>query len=247
MHQQQYRDTLARAIDEQLSPQERQAAANALHQAFNPDLFQQTQTDTSPAVGRPAIDPNAGALSKAAVMAGDLGLAPMPTAPQPISALETMAEALPRMDEAQQRAARILQADLARDIPAGVRAAREAEARDLAAAVPAAEPDLAPGDMEQGRILRTFEPRGPLPDVAEYAPLIEQAIKAELRPQYRRLLAEAMDENRAPWAGLVPGAREAAAQALHATFSPDAFMASRAARPDERLTLTPVERRAFGN
>lgn len=246
-HQQQYRDTLARAMDEQRSPQEREAAANALHQAFNPDLFQQTQTDTSPTAGRPAIDPNAGPLSKAAVMAGDLGLAPMPTAPQPFSAQETMAEALPRMNEAQQRAARILQADLARDIPAGVRAAREAEARDLAATVPAAEPDLAPGDMEQGRILRTFEPRGPLPDVAEYAPLIEQAIKPELRPQYRRLLAEAMDENRAPGAGLVPGAREAAAQALHATFSPDAFMASRAARPDERLTLTPAERQAFGN
>lgn len=246
-HQQQYRDTLARAMDGQRSPQEREAAANALHQAFNPDLFQQTQTDTSPTAGRPAIDPNGGPLSKAAVMAGDLGLAPMPTAPQPFSAQETMAEALPRMNEAQQRAARILQADLARDIPAGVRAAREAEARDLAAAVPAAEPDLTPGDMEQGRILRTFEPRGPLPDVAEYAPLIEQAIKPELRPQYRRLLAEAMDENRAPGAGLVPGAREAAAQALHATFSPDAFMASRAARPDERLTLSPAERRAFGN
>jgi hypothetical protein len=246
-HQQQYRDTLARAMDEQRSPREREAAANALHQAFNPDLFQQTQTDASPTAGPPAIDPNAGPLSKAAVMAGDLGLAPMPTAPQPISAQETMAEALPRMNEAQQRAARILQADLARDIPAGVRAAREAEARDLAAAVPAAEPDLAPADMEQGRILRTFEPGGPLPDVAEYAPLIEQAIKPELRAQYRRLLAEAMDENRAPGAGLVPGAREAAAQALHATFSPDAFMASRAARPDERLTLTPAERQAFGN
>jgi|GEM_PF-1530259 len=246
-HQQQYRDTLARAMDEQRSPREREAAANALHQAFNPDLFQQTQTDASPTAGRPAIDPNAGPLSKAAVMAGDLGLAPMPTAPQPFSAQETMAEALPRMNEAQQRAARILQADLARDIPAGVRAAREAEARDLAAAVPAAEPDLAPADMEQGRILRTFEPSGPLPDVAEYAPLIEQAIKPELRPQYRRLLAEAMDENRAPGAGLVPGTREAAARALHATFSPDAFMASRAARPDERLTLSPAERQAFGN
>jgi hypothetical protein len=246
-HQQQYRDTLTRAMDEQRSLQEREAAANALHQAFNPDLFQQTQTGTSPAAGRPAIDPNAGPLSKAAVMAGDLGLAPMPMAPQPISAQETMAEALPRMNEVQQRAARILQADLARDIPAGVRAAREAEARDLAAAVPAAEPDLAPADMEQGRILRTFEPSGPLPDVAEYAPLIEQAIKPELRPQYRRLLAEAMDENRAPGAGLVPGTREAAAQALHATFSPDAFMASRAARPDERLTLSPAERQAFGN
>ncbi|WP_353177574.1 PLxRFG domain-containing protein [Delftia acidovorans] len=195
----------------------------------------------------PAIDPNAGPLSKAAVMAGDLGLAPTPVATAPVSAQQTMAEAMPRMTEEQQRAARIVEADLGRDIPAGVRAAREAEARDLAAAVPAAEPDLAPADMEQGRILRTFEPSGPLPDVAEYAPLIEQAIKPELRPQYRRLLAEAMDENRAPGAGLVPGAREAAAQALHATFSPDAFMASRAARPDERLTLTPAERQAFGN
>ena len=199
------------------------------------------------AAGAPAIDPNAGPLSKAAVMAGDLGLAPMPVAPTPISAQQTLADAMPRMTDAQQRAARIVEADLTRDIPAGVRAAREAEARDLAAAVPAAEPDLAPADMEQGRILRNFEPRGPLPDVAKYAPLIEQAIKPELRPQYRRLLAEAMDENRAPGAGVVPGAREAAAQALHATFSPDAFMASRAARPDERLTLTPAEPQAFGN
>lgn len=199
------------------------------------------------AAGAPAIDPNAGPLSKAAVMAGDLGLAPMPVAPTPISAQQTMADAMPRMTEAQQRAARIVEADLGRDIPAGVRAAREAEARDLAAATPAAEVDLGPTDMGQGRILRNFEPSGPLPDVAEYAPLIEQAIKPELRPQYRRLLAEAMDENRAPGAGLVPGAREAAAQTLHATFSPDAFMASRAARPDERLTLTPAERRAFGN
>ncbi|MEJ8296125.1 PLxRFG domain-containing protein [Delftia tsuruhatensis] len=195
----------------------------------------------------PAIDPNAGPLSKAAVMAGDLGLAPTPVAPAPVSAQQTMAEAMPRMTEEQQRAARIVEADLARDIPAGVRAAREAEARDLAAAAPAVEVDLAPGDMEQGRILRNYEPRGPLPDVAEYAPLIEQAIKPELRPQYRRLLAEATDENRAPGEGLVPGAREAAAQALHATFSPDAFMASRAARPDERLTLTPAEPQAFGN
>ncbi|MFG0675873.1 PLxRFG domain-containing protein [Delftia sp. WSY_7] len=204
--------------------------------------------DAAPApAAAPAIDPNAGPLSKAAVMAGDLGLAPTPVAPAPASAQETMAEAMPRMTEEQQRAARIVEADLARDIPAGVRAAREAEARDLAAAAPAAEVDLGPADMEQGRILRNFEPRGPLPDVAEYAPLIEQAIKPELRPQYRRLLAEAMDENRAPRKGLVPGAREAAAQALHATFSPDAFMASRAARPDERLTLTPAERLAFGN
>lgn len=174
-------------------------------------------------------------------MAGDLGLAPMPVAPAPISAQETMAEAMPRMTEAQQRAARIVDADLARDIPAGVRAAREAEARNLAAAAPAAEVDLGPTDMEQGRILRSFEPRGPLPDVAEYAPLIEQAITPERQPQYRRLLADALDE------GLAPGARAAAAQALHATFSPDALTASRSAQPDARLTLSPTERQAFGN
>lgn len=189
----------------------------------------------------PAIDPNAGPLSKAAVMAGDLGLAPMPLVLQPISAQETMAEALPRMSEAQQRAARILQADLARDIPAGVRAAREAEARDLAAAVPAEAVDLGPADMELGRILRNFEPRGPLPDVAGYAPLIEQVITPERQPQYRRLLVKALDKS------LAPGARAAAAQALHATFSPDALTASRSAQPDARLELSPLERQAFGN
>ena len=39
--QQQYRDALARAQDESLSPEDRKAAADSLHQAFNPDLFQQ--------------------------------------------------------------------------------------------------------------------------------------------------------------------------------------------------------------
>ncbi|BDE74071.1 PLxRFG domain-containing protein [Delftia lacustris] len=189
----------------------------------------------------PAIDPNAGPLSKAAAMAGDLGLVPTPVAPALVSVQETMAEAMPRMTEEQQRAARIVQADLGRDIPAGVRAAREAEARDLAAAVPAAEPDPAPADMEQGRIVRTFEPRASLPDVVEYAPLIEQAITPERQPQYRRLLADALDDS------LAPGARAAAAQALHATFSPDALTASRNAQPDARLALSPAERRAFGN
>ncbi|QPS09557.1 PLxRFG domain-containing protein [Delftia acidovorans] len=39
--QQQYRDALARAQDESLAPEDRKAAADSLHQAFNPDLFQQ--------------------------------------------------------------------------------------------------------------------------------------------------------------------------------------------------------------
>ena len=39
--QQQYRDALARAQDESLTPEDRKAAADSLHQAFNPDLFQQ--------------------------------------------------------------------------------------------------------------------------------------------------------------------------------------------------------------
>ena len=39
--QQQYRDALARAQDESLTPEDRRAVANSLHQAFNPDLFQQ--------------------------------------------------------------------------------------------------------------------------------------------------------------------------------------------------------------
>lgn len=39
--QQQYRDALARAQDESLAPEDRQAAADSLHQAFSPDLYQQ--------------------------------------------------------------------------------------------------------------------------------------------------------------------------------------------------------------
>ena len=39
--QQQYRNALARAQDESLTPEDRKAAADSLHQAFNPDLFQQ--------------------------------------------------------------------------------------------------------------------------------------------------------------------------------------------------------------
>lgn len=39
--QQQYRDALARAQDETLAPEDRKAAADSLHQAFSPDLFQQ--------------------------------------------------------------------------------------------------------------------------------------------------------------------------------------------------------------
>lgn len=43
--QQQYRDALARAQDESLTPEDRKAAADSLHQAFNPDLFQQASED----------------------------------------------------------------------------------------------------------------------------------------------------------------------------------------------------------
>ncbi len=43
--QQEYRDMLARATDESLSVTEREAAANALHRAFNPDLYQRTRPE----------------------------------------------------------------------------------------------------------------------------------------------------------------------------------------------------------
>ncbi|MFC4923584.1 LPD38 domain-containing protein [Delftia deserti] len=43
--QQEYRDMLARATDESLSATEREAAANALHRAFNPDLYQRTRPE----------------------------------------------------------------------------------------------------------------------------------------------------------------------------------------------------------
>ena len=43
--QQEYRDMLARATDESLSVTEREAAANALHRVFNPDLYQRTRPE----------------------------------------------------------------------------------------------------------------------------------------------------------------------------------------------------------
>ena len=52
-NQQQYRDALARAQDESLSPEERKAAADSLHQAFSPDLFQQ-DSESQPAGETPS-------------------------------------------------------------------------------------------------------------------------------------------------------------------------------------------------
>ncbi|WP_280192153.1 PLxRFG domain-containing protein [Delftia sp. PS-11] len=45
--QPQYQEAHARALDESLPPDERQAAANSLHQAFNPDLFRQATQNAS--------------------------------------------------------------------------------------------------------------------------------------------------------------------------------------------------------
>lgn len=54
-------------------------------------------------------------------------------------------------------------------------------------------------------------------NVADYTNLIDTGIKPELQQQYRELLATAQDES------LHPRARADAAQALHATFAPDAL------------------------
>ncbi|SFE18967.1 LPD5 domain-containing protein [Paracidovorax konjaci] len=251
-NQQQYRDTLARALDEQRPAEERKAAADALHQAFNPEQFQRSQAAaptadpagaTAPAAP-PAINPADGPMSKAAVMAGDLGLAPI-TPPAPPSAPDVrqqLGAALDQLSPEQQRAARMTLADLERaDLPAGVRAMRESEARALIPAPTPSDQEVLAG-MESGRVVRTFEPQpADLSDVASYAGLIDSMVRPEAQPAFRQALATAQDQT------LPLSVRSEAENALHANFAPAAYQRARQANPDARLSLQPVAAPSYGN
>lgn len=108
----------------------------------------------------PAIDPNAGPLSKAASLAGDLGLAPTPAEPTAQEQRATLEAAISRLPEAQQREARLNLADLDnQSLPAGVRAMRDARLQELVGGAPAATVELTPQDMERGRVLPNFDAR----------------------------------------------------------------------------------------
>lgn len=108
----------------------------------------------------PAIDPNAGPLSKAASLAGDLGLAPQPEAPSAQEQRATLEAAISRLPEEQRREARLNLAD--RDnqsMPAGVRAMRDARLQELVGGAPGAPVELTPQDMERGRVVQNFDAR----------------------------------------------------------------------------------------
>ena len=192
----------------------------------------------------PAIDPNAGPLSKAASMAGDLGLAPQPAAPTAQEQRATLEAAISRLPEAQQREARLNLADLDnQSLPAGVRAMRDARLQELVSGAPAAPVELGPQDMESGRVVQNFDARNGLPPVSAYAPMIKEAISPEYRSEYERLLKTAQDQ------ALPPAERDAAAEVLHATFSPDQLQRARTSRPapDTRLELQDANPARYDN
>lgn len=108
----------------------------------------------------PAIDPNAGPLSKAASMAGDLGLTPVPAAPTAQDQRETMEAVISRLPYEQQREARMTMAELdSQALPQGVRAMRDARLQELVSGAPGATGELTPQDMERGRVLQSFDAR----------------------------------------------------------------------------------------
>ena len=199
-----------------------------------PALNQQAQAAIEP-VATSTIDPNAGPLSKAASMAGDLGLAPVPAAPTAQEQRAHLEATIARLPDAEQREARLNLADVDREgLPVGVRAMRNARLQELVGGAPAAPVELTPGDMEPGRVVQNFDARAPdLPPLADYAPLIEEAMEPEYRAQYQALLVTATDSER-PVAE-----RDAAAEALHRTFSPELLESAGGVRPvpDTRLTL----------
>ncbi|XJC72747.1 LPD5 domain-containing protein [Delftia tsuruhatensis] len=97
----------------------------------------QEQYSAGVAARNAAMADPSGPLSKAAALAGNLGLVPFEQAPAIPSATDTLSGALSRFEPERQRSARLLLADLARgDLPTGVRAFREREANELAANAP---------------------------------------------------------------------------------------------------------------
>ena len=207
-------------------------------------LYQKAQKATE-TVANPAIDPNAGPLSKAASLAGDLGLAPQPAAPSAQEQRATLEAAISRLPEEQRREARLNLADLDnQSLPAGVRAMRDARLQELVSSAPAAPVELTPQDMERGRVVQNYDAREPdLPPLSDYAPMIETAIAPEYRAEYQRLLDTAGDQARPP------AERDAAAEVLHATFSPDQLQRARTARPtpDTRLELQDTNPARYDN
>ena len=209
-----------------------------------PALTQKAPTATE-TVAQPAIDPNAGPLSKAASLAGDLGLAPVPAAPTAEEQRAQLEATISRLPEDQQREARRELADADSEaLPAGVRAMRSARVQELIGVAPVAPVELAPEDMERGRVVQNFDARAPeLPPVADYAPMIDEMVLPERRAEFQSLLATASDLAR-------PRAeRDAAAEVLHATFSPDQLQLARTVRPtpDTRLALQDTAPARFGN
>ncbi len=240
--QQQYRQMLTMAQDAAVPEQARAAAARDLHAAFAPEALIQADGAGSAAASQepaqpaaPAIDPNAGPLSKAASMAGDLGLAPVPAPPTAQDQRAQLDATIARLPEAQQREARLNLADLDnQSLPAGVRSMRNARLQELVGGAPAAPVELTPADMEPGRVLQNFDARAPgLPQLADYAPLIDEMVVPERRAEFQSLLTTATDPAR-PVAE-----RDAAAETLHRTFSPEQTESAGGARPvpDTRLTL----------
>ncbi len=206
-------------------------------------LYQKAQKATE-TVANPAIDPNAGPLSKAASLAGDLGLAPQPAAPTAQEQRTTLEAAISRLPEEQRREARLNLADLDnQSLPAGVRAMRDTRLQELVSGAPAAPVELTPQDMESGRVVQNFDARNGLPPVSAYAPIIKEAISSEYRSEYERLLKTAQDQARPP------AERDAAAEVLHATFSPDQLQRARTSRPapDTRLELQDANPARYDN
>lgn len=124
-----------------------------------PALNQQAQAAIDP-VAAPAIDPNAGPMSKAASLAGDLGLAPVPAPPTAQEQRAQLEATIARLPDAKQREARMELADSDNEaLPAGVRAMRSARLQELVGGAPAAPVELTPEDMERGRVLQNFDAR----------------------------------------------------------------------------------------
>lgn len=247
--QQQYRQMLAMAQDAAAPEQARAAAARDLHKAFAPEALLQAEGGVAAPQGSaqpvaPAIDPNAGPLSKAASMAGDLGLAPQPTAPTAQEQRGALEAAVSRLPKAQQREARINLADVDnQSLPAGVRAMRDARLQELVDGAPPAPVELTPQDMVRGRVLQNFDARqADLPPLTAYAPLIDEMVLPERRAEFQSLLATATDAARSP------AERDAAAEVLHATFSPDQLQRARTRpTPETRLELQDTNPARFDN
>jgi len=132
----------------------------AVPASVNPDDPSVGASSAPAQPAEPAIDPNAGPLSKAASLAGDLSLAQQPAPPTAQEQRATLEATISRLPETQQREARMNLADLDnQSLPAGVRAMRNARLQELVDGAPAAPVELTPQDMERGRVVQNFDAR----------------------------------------------------------------------------------------